>query len=108
LGVAESLGALGIISREEGDLATAQKLLRQALALYRQHGEELGVAATLIRLGEVAHVRGQYGRAQAYYEEGLRRAHQVPSSIGNIGRVLHHLGALALDRRAPAVARPRF
>mgnify|MGYP001282619079 CR=1 FL=1 len=107
LGVATCLDQLGIISREQGDLARAQELLEQALALRRQLGEQLGVVGTVIRLGEVAHVRGDVVQAQAYYEEGLRGARRHQISLG-IGRALHHLGALALDQQAPAVARERF
>ncbi len=61
----------GKIAQKRGDWARAQALLRQALAAYREVGDEHGVAECLEDLGSLCIARGHFDEARHYLEEAL-------------------------------------
>ena len=52
--LAESLHALGVVAREEGDAARAQELLGESLTLMREIGHRQGITSLLEDLAAVA------------------------------------------------------
>ena len=58
LGEANSLGNLGIIARLRGDLAEAERLNRESLAITREVGDRVGEANSLGNLGGIVFLRG--------------------------------------------------
>ena len=107
LDLAELLGELSLIVREQGDLAAAQALIEEGLLMCRRLGEERIPVGMFIWLGEIYHARGELANARRLYEEGLR-AGDLQQGKFPIARVLHHLGAVALDQGDNATARDRF
>jgi predicted ATPase/transcriptional regulator with XRE-family HTH domain len=70
---AEAEQHLGSVAALRGDYDAAEARLGEALALLRDVGDDLAVVQ-LIRLGMVAAVRGETGRARRWLEEGLAAA----------------------------------
>lgn len=87
-----------------GDLATAQKTLRQALELRRNRDDLLGEAVVRLELGQVASRAGQLPAAL----EEARRAHFQLSLAGQsslLGQAERLLGCILLQQRAWAEAK---
>jgi predicted ATPase/DNA-binding SARP family transcriptional activator len=84
-------GVLAFLQCEYG-LATAQ--LEEGLALWRDLGDERGVASALQILGSVAREQGRYARAQALHEESLSLWQRLGDEWG-IARSLNYLGFVA-------------
>ncbi len=66
--------AAGRIARFRGDLAQAEALGRDGLALARDLGDDLAVVEALALLGFVAEDRGEVARSRALHEEALALA----------------------------------
>lgn len=80
--------AAGELAFGQGDLGRATELLEEALALYRELDDEVGIATVLVEFGQVSRTRGNEERAAALSEEGLA-----------LGRKLeqHAVAAIALN-----------
>jgi tetratricopeptide (TPR) repeat protein len=70
---AQALNGAGELAARQGDYAAARALHQEALAVGRELGDRVRVAANLIGLGEVATDRGEHDQAAALLEEGLVR-----------------------------------
>ncbi|MEH1831830.1 MAG: tetratricopeptide repeat protein [Nostoc sp.] len=94
----------GLITEQRQDWAEAERLFQEALAIYRELGEEEREAIALNDLGGVAQSQGQYDRAEFYYKQALaiqeKQGHKEGQAIywGNLGN-------LALKRDHPSEAR---
>lgn len=71
-GRAKALNGLGNLIREQGDYERAEALHERACVLYRERGNEAGVAWSLGFLGLVARYRCEYERAASLYERSLK------------------------------------
>jgi len=93
---ADALGVQGWLINMLGDTPRAQELQRQSLALFRDCGDERGMAEALDALGDSAWFQGAYDEARQHYREclALRRRLGNPSSIG---LALYSLGRLEVD-----------
>jgi predicted ATPase/DNA-binding NarL/FixJ family response regulator len=94
--IANSLGALGIAARAQGDVAGADAAWNAALATHRDLADQDGMAVGLNNLGILAHERGDHARAAACFDEclALYRTHENVQGIAN---ALYHLALLAKD-----------
>ena len=112
---ATALNGAGNLAREQGDYAGARALHEESLAMRRQLGDQLGVAASLNNLGGLARERGDYAGAWALQEESLaicrQLGHQqgVAASLNNLGNVARergdYAGARALQEESLAICR---
>ncbi|HLH07683.1 MAG TPA: tetratricopeptide repeat protein [Terriglobales bacterium] len=68
-GIAASLNALGISSRDSGDYESAQKHLERSLACWRALADDLSIARCLHNLANVVRVRGNFASAQVALRE---------------------------------------
>ena len=87
-----------------GEHAAARTLLEEALALWRELGDQRGIAATLSRLGEVARRQGDFVTARAQLDAALA----IQRELGDrptASYALAALGALAADHGDYAAAR---
>ncbi len=97
----------GLIARQRKDTTEAERLYTEALAAYRDLGEEDDQAVVLNDLGGVAQARKDYARAEGYYRAALAIDEKLGKKEYQATR-LGNLGQLALDRNRPAEARPLF
>ncbi len=93
-GVGPAVGALqglGELAAEEGDAASARRMLDQALDLARGGGDKESTAQALRGLGELGRAEGDSKRAAALHNEALQLEHQ----IGHLPGVAASLEAVA-------------
>lgn len=111
----KALRAASIMARHQGDLARAEALGEECLALCRQLGDERQMGAALSALGLAALKRGDLARAGSLLDESLTMwrqlgdARRVALELGNLGNValLQHdyTRAVALKEDALALQR---
>jgi predicted ATPase/DNA-binding XRE family transcriptional regulator len=95
---AGALCGAGELAFGQGDLARAAELFEEALALYRELGDEAGVAAVLVELGQVVRTQGDHDRAAELSEESLELGRRLGAleiaaiALGTLGRVESHRG----------------
>ncbi|ARV62797.1 NB-ARC domain-containing protein [Nostocales cyanobacterium HT-58-2] len=97
----------GQIAQQRQDYAEAERLSQDALAIYRELGDEEVEAITLNDLGNVAQSQGHYDQAESYFKQALA----IDEKLGNkefIATRCANLGNLALDRNRPTEARPWY
>ena len=68
---AEALLGAGVLAIFQGDLDLARSLQERALPLWREAGDESGVAYARFMLGNIAYSRGDLAAARSLLEEGL-------------------------------------
>ncbi len=85
------LNNLAIVLRHLREYNQAAALLEESLAFKRSQGDQLGVAASLVNLGNLELERGDYRGAEKYFLESLR----LRQSLGDRKGVVTVLPALA-------------
>ena len=68
---ARALNGASGMGGEYGDIAASRRFDEEALALYREFGDELGIATTVYMMGHDASVEGDWVTARRLYEEAL-------------------------------------
>jgi len=110
-----SLRAAALLASQQSDLEAADSLGYEALALFREFGDQRGVGWTLHVLGWNAVARGAYGEARPLYEEAAE-AHSDPGDAQLQRRALmalanveslqgNHARAVSLHRAVVASTR---
>jgi tetratricopeptide (TPR) repeat protein len=100
-GKAASLSYLGMIAHIRGDLAEAERLQRDCLAIDREIGDRGGEAGSLIGLGNIAQTRGDLAEAERLSRESLAIMREISdregeaASLGNLGEIARARGDLA-------------
>jgi tetratricopeptide (TPR) repeat protein len=90
---AKALNRAGVMAWRQGDHSAAQALLEESLTLFRELGDQRGIANVLNYSGNIAWAQGDLERAKALHEESLaiRRAlgdqGGIASSLGNLGNI---------------------
>jgi tetratricopeptide (TPR) repeat protein len=109
--VAQSINSLALLAQNKGDLAAAEPLFRDALAIRRN---VLGnphpvVADSLNNLGNLIYMRGKYDESEALLREALdMRRKLLPADHPSIAESLHNLGSKLWTRRDFAGAEAHF
>ena len=93
----KALAGLAKLAVEQGDYDRAETAAGEALALYRNLGDERGVADSLFELGWVSLYRGDYERAEALTDESLAAARHSDDAW-SITRALNSLAVLVANR----------
>jgi len=100
---AVSLNNLGNIARTRGDLAEAERLYRECLAIAKEIGARQGEASSLQNLGEIAYMRGDLAEAERLYRESLAieeiSDRNEAGSLNNLGIIAQIRGDLAEAER---------
>jgi predicted ATPase/DNA-binding XRE family transcriptional regulator len=78
---ANALSAAGQMRFEQGDVAIARDLLREAVALQREIGPGRGLAMALDHAGLTASARGEFEASHAFHTEAVA----VDRAVGNRG-----------------------
>jgi predicted ATPase/class 3 adenylate cyclase/DNA-binding CsgD family transcriptional regulator len=101
---AAALNAAGTLARYQGDLASADRLITEALEIRRGLADPKATADSLNNLGYVTLQRGDHRRAQSLYDEALRTYRQRGDQQG-IADALSHLALIALHEGDRTTAR---
>jgi tetratricopeptide (TPR) repeat protein len=94
----------GLVAEQRGDLAAAERLFVEALAMYRELKIVSNQITILCDLGAVAQRLKQIDRADGYYQHALELAEQIGSQEHQ-AICANNLGLLAWDRSRPSQAR---
>ena len=98
---ANVLNGAGALAYDQGDYTAARAFFTESLRIYREVGNERGVAYSLNNLGNVDHDQCHYASAQALYEESLRLQRKLGDksgmalALGNLGNVARPLGNIS-------------
>jgi tetratricopeptide (TPR) repeat protein len=101
---AKALDAAGFFAVKQGDYRAARLCYEESLAIWRELGDEGGIAQALYGLGGVAFDRGDYADASVAFEESLLIRRAIGNQSG-VAASLSHLGLIAYDRGDHAAAR---
>ncbi len=104
---ARALNGAGNLASQQDEYARAEALHEEALALRREAGDTLGVAASLNNLGLVAQEKDEYERAEALHGEALALDRALGDTFG-IAASLSNLGDVARQRLDNARARALY
>jgi predicted ATPase/DNA-binding CsgD family transcriptional regulator len=102
---ARALNAAGTLATLQGDLAQAERLCSESLALFRALKDTQGVITSLWMLGYVGVEQSNYARVKAAQEEALALARQTHNTWG-IAYSLEGLAAAAFNQGGYLQARP--
>lgn len=97
-GEAKMLNRVGLALREVGQLDAADGHFREALAIWRQLGNDSRVAGSLRRLGTLAADRQQFSDAISYFSDAaelarnLGQARSAALALSDLGRALTDAG----------------
>lgn len=103
---ANALQSLGLSARDQSQVS-AQELLQQSLAIYRELGHGLKIGFVTSELGTVMLQRGELAQAEALFSEGLQ-THRALSLDPGIAYALLGLAEVARARADYALAIQRL
>ena len=95
---ARALFAAGVLAHEQGDYASAEKLISESQGIARQLGDNTGVAVSLNALAVFARGQGNVATARALFEESLSLWRElgdlkaVARAISNLANVVELQG----------------
>jgi tetratricopeptide (TPR) repeat protein len=91
---ARALTAAGSLAYYEGDISYSEQTRTEALAIFRELADKVGIADCLNGLGNTALSQGNYDASRALYEESLLIRRELGDTWG-VARLLGNLGLLA-------------
>src|SRR5579871_3380539 len=101
---ANALNGAAVLAYYQGDYASARARFEECLAIHRELGKGLGIAAALSNLGSVLFEQGEYASARALFAESLEILRtqgdrlSMAYSLGNLGNVAFLQGDYASAR----------
>jgi DNA-binding CsgD family transcriptional regulator/tetratricopeptide (TPR) repeat protein len=101
---AVALAVLGEVAWEQNEFVEAQTHLEQALALFRQVDDQMGVADALHWLGHLALGQGDYGRSRAIFQDSYTRLKDFGDQV-SLTLLLSDLGLVSYLQEDYAMAR---
>ncbi|HEY0606505.1 MAG TPA: tetratricopeptide repeat protein [Herpetosiphonaceae bacterium] len=107
MGIASTLGNLGLIAHMQGDHRQAIVFHEESLMLSQQLDDQRGVARTLSNLGTVAYTQGEYNQATDYLLESLALLREV-GDIDGVASSLTNLGLVSCMQGNAATAGTYF
>jgi predicted ATPase/class 3 adenylate cyclase len=104
---ADALHAAGDLARNQGEFSAARPLHEDGLAIYREFGNQQGIAGSLMRLGCVDREERDLESARSLLNESLAINREIGNKQG-IAASLTNLGILLQQQRDLASARPLY
>ncbi len=104
---AAALYAAGMLANVKFDLLVSRRLLEQSVSLWREVGNQRGLAYALVHLGFVTHNLGDLTTAQRVTEESISLFRTLSDPYG-LGFALFGLGRVMKAAGNPAAAHPLF
>ena len=106
-GLAKILDLLGELSSEEGDYDASYQYFEDALSIYRELNDGLGIGEMSMQIGWATMRTGDYARAEEYLLECLERMREV-GTVRNVTFALSGCGEVALRQGRYEDARRRL
>ena len=106
-GVAVSLNALAVVTRDRGGIAESRSLFEESLAVWRELGDRTAVARVLSNLANVVKLQGDYALARSLHEECFSIFKELGDTVG-MAWSLNNQGDAARGLGDPAGARALY
>jgi predicted ATPase/class 3 adenylate cyclase len=90
-----ALSGAALLAEAQWDLAHAQRLHEEALALYQTAGDAKGIAESLTGLGNIARQQGDLKSARVLHQQALQARRTIGDQPGTAGALLD-LGVISL------------
>lgn len=97
--IALTLGNLGAVHLQQGNLDEAESVLLESLLMKRRLKPQLIVADTLNNLGNCANLRGDYRKSLEYYREALEDLRNKQGRPEDLANTLFNLGRLEIQQQ---------
>ena len=97
--IALTLGNLGAVHLQQGNLEEAERALLESLLMKRRLKPQLIVADTLNNLGNCANLRGDFKKSLEYYREALEDLRQKQGRPEDLANALFNLGRLEIQQQ---------
>jgi predicted ATPase/transcriptional regulator with XRE-family HTH domain len=94
---AKALDAAGVLAGRQGDYRAARQCYEESLTIWRELGDQHGIAAALHHLGNVALDQGDYSLARSLFDESLGIKRAIGDKLG-MAASLHNLGIIAHEQ----------
>ena len=91
---AKALRGAGALAALQNDHDAARALHQEALVIYQELGDRLGISTALLQLGTIAHDRGDYTSARSLFEQSLTIKRELGDRLGT-AMLLNNLGIVA-------------
>jgi predicted ATPase/class 3 adenylate cyclase len=101
---AKALRASGVLALQQGDRIAARPALEESVALFRQLGDNQGLAYSLSRLGDAVYREGSYDLARFLHEESLALCRELGDKWG-MADALQGLSTTAITQGQQALWR---
>jgi Tetratricopeptide repeat len=97
--IALTLGNLGAVHLQQGNLDEAESVLLESLLMKRRLKPQLIVADTLNNLGNCANLWGDYRKSLEYYREALEDLRNKQGRPEDLANTLFNLGRLEIQQQ---------
>jgi tetratricopeptide (TPR) repeat protein len=94
---AKALRAAARLAEVQGDICQAQAFSEESLTLFRQIGDQRGIALALHALADIVWIKGDLAMARAQGEESLALFREMGDQ-DNMAELLLHLATLSIDQ----------
>lgn len=91
---AKALRGAGALASLQNDHDAARALHQEALTIYQELGDSLGISTALLLLGTIAHDQGDYTSARSLFEQSLTIKLELGDRLGT-AMLLNNLGIVA-------------
>jgi tetratricopeptide (TPR) repeat protein len=103
----KALGGAGTLASLQNDHDAARLLYQEALAIYEELGDRLGISTALLQLGTGAYDEGNHDSARSLFEQSLEIKRELDDRLGT-GMLLNNLGIIAQEQGDYSIAKSLF
>jgi tetratricopeptide (TPR) repeat protein len=97
-GFAATYRNFGKVAEQRGQLAEAEEMYRNALAIYEEVGDREAIAELLRSLGTVEHEQGRWDEAERHYRRALAILKEATGDLHSTQLTYDRLGQIMEDR----------
>ncbi len=101
---ARALRGAGALAALQNDQAAARELHKEALTIYQELGDRLGISTALLQLGTISHDEGDLASARSLYEQSLAIKRELGDRLGT-AMLLNDLGIVAQQQGDTSAAK---
>jgi predicted ATPase len=103
----KALSGAGTLAGLQNDHAAARALHKEALAIYQELGDQLGISSALLQLGTSAYDEGDHASARSLFEQSLAIKREFGDRLGT-AMLLNNLGIVAQEQGDYAMAKTLY
>jgi tetratricopeptide (TPR) repeat protein len=94
-----TLGNLGAVHLQQGNVDEAERMLEESLATKQRHAPNMVLSDTLNNLGSCASLRGDYEKSLYYYKRALTDLKDKDGAVVDVASALFNIGRVEIQLR---------